>query len=112
MNKFEDNLRRVLRQPEPPRDLAGNVLAHAFRPARRRGLPSPLLRVAAAVVLVAALAAAGFHYRRLQVERIESERARDQVIRAFQLAGEQLRPFQKQFEEMQNMTISIPQGEN
>jgi uncharacterized membrane protein len=68
------------------------------------------LRAAAAIVVVAGLAAAGLQYQRVRTKRIESERARDQVIQAFRLAGEQLRPFQKQFEEMQRMTIPIPEG--
>ena len=111
MNRFETNLRRVLRLPEPPTDLTARVLAAAERPARRPFLPTSVLRTAAGVVLIAGLAAGGLHYQHVRAERVESERARDQVIQAFRLAGEQLKPFQKQLEEMQMMTIPIPEGE-
>jgi hypothetical protein len=69
------------------------------------------VRFAAGLVLIVGLAAGGLHYRRLRIEQRESARAGDQVIEAFRLAGEQLRPFQKQLEEMQGMTISIPKGD-
>lgn len=110
MKQVEDSLRKVLGRPEPPPDLAARIVGRAFRPSLRPAVPRYLLR-AAALVLIVGLTAGGLRYRRLRAERLESERAGAQLIEAFRLAGEQLRPFQMQLEEMQTMTISIPKGE-
>src|SRR5262245_5010142 len=109
MNRLEDNLREALRQPEPRADLAAQVLAtvDAQRSRQRQFLSHPLL-IAAAFVLMVTLAATGFHYERQRAERIAAERARDQVLEAFRLAEQQLKPFRKRLE---TMTISSSQGE-
>jgi hypothetical protein len=112
MYRLEDNLRKTLREPEAPPDLAAKVMDRAFPPARPRKSWSLPLRAAAAMLLIAGLTSGGLHYQRTRAERLESERARDQFIQAFRLAGEQLKPFQKQISEFQTMTISIPEGEN
>src|SRR5688572_2725763 len=106
MDRFEDNLRKALREPEAPADLAGRILARADRPRSRRFLQP--LRVAAAIVLVVALGAAGLQYERRRAERIASERAKDQVVEAFRLVEQQLKPFRERLEAMQTLTISIP----
>jgi len=106
MDRFEDNLRKALREPEARADLAERILARADRPRSRRFLQP--LRVAAAIVLAVALGATGWHFERRREERIASEHARDQVVEAFRLAEQQLKPFRERLEAMQALTISIP----
>jgi hypothetical protein len=108
MDRFEDNLRKALREPEAPTDLAARILTRADQP--RSGRFRHPLRVAAAVVL-ATLGAAGLHFERQREERIANERARDQVVEAFRLAEQQLKPFRERLEAMQTLTISIPKKE-
>ena len=48
MDQFENNLRKALREPEPPAYLAGKVMAHVAQ--SRRGSPYGFLVVAAALV--------------------------------------------------------------
>jgi hypothetical protein len=112
MNRFEDQLHKALSEPEPPAGLAGRVLERAaLMKQGRRSWRAPL-KVAAAIAVIAALAAAGVHYERRREERIASERARDQVVRAFQLVEERLKPFRKRLEAMQSIPISTPQGKD
>jgi hypothetical protein len=112
MYRLEDNLRKALREPEAPPDLASKVMDRAFPPSMPRKSWAFPLQAVAALVLIAGLISGGWHYQRNRAERMESERARDQIIQAFRLAGEQLKPFQRQLSEIQTMTISIPAGEN
>ena len=109
MDRFEDNLRKALREPEARADLAGRILSHADRPRSRRFFQP--LRMAAAVVLAVALGAFGLQYERRREERLANERARDQVVEAFRLAEQQLKPFRERLEAMQILTISIPKKE-
>jgi hypothetical protein len=109
MDRFENNLRNALREPKAPADLAARVLARANPPRSRRFLQP--LRVAAAITLVVALGAGGLHFERRRAERIASERARDQVVEAFRLAEQQLKPFRERLEAMKTLTISIPKKE-
>jgi hypothetical protein len=109
MDRFEDNLRNALREPKASADLAARILARADQPRSRRFLQP--LRVAAAIVLVVALGAAGLHYEHRREERIANERARDQVVEAFRLAEQQLKPFRERLEAMQTLAISIPKKE-
>jgi len=112
MSQFEDDLRNALREPEAPADLAQRVLARASQARSRQSRLRQPLRIAAAIGVTAALGATGFHYERRREERIANEHARDQVVKAFRLAEQQLKPFRKQLETMQTITISIPKGEN
>jgi hypothetical protein len=109
MNRFENNLRNALREPKPPGSLTARILANADSQTRRQDrFFTHKLRIAAALVLVAVLAATGFQYERRRAERIAEERAREQVLEAFRLAEQQLKPFRKRLE---LMTIPSPQGE-
>ena len=110
MNRLENNLRRVFRQPEPPDDLAAKVIYRARHAASRR-VRSYQLRVAATLIVIAGLLVGVLEYRHRRDTRIENERAGAQLAEAFRLAGEQLRPFHQQMEQMQRMTIAIPAGE-
>jgi uncharacterized protein HemX len=109
MDRFENNLRKALREPEARADLAGRILSRTGQP--RRGRFRQPMRVAAAIVLAVALGAAGLQYERRRVERIASERARDQVVEAFRLAEQQLKPFRERLEAMKTLPISIPKKE-
>jgi hypothetical protein len=109
MDPLEENLRRVFRQPEPSAGLAARVLARTTGPAKRR---LHWVRTAAAVGLIGVIGVVGWHYQRVRKDRLEGEHARDQLIEAFRLAGEQLRPFQQRMDEIESITISIPEGEN
>ena len=109
MDRFENNLRSALREPQASTDLAARILARADQP--RSGRFRQPMRVAAAITLVVALGAAGLHFERRREERIANERARDQVMEAFRLAEQQLKPFRERLEAMQTLTIFIPKEE-
>lgn len=111
MSPFEDKLRRALRAPVPSADLTPKVLARAAQAGPLRRDVRQYLKIAAAIGVAAVLTGTGFHYERQREERIANERARDQVLEAFRLAEQQLKPFRKSLEAMQTITISIPQGE-
>jgi hypothetical protein len=110
MSRFEDDLRRALREPEPSADLAQKVLARAAQQRRPRHTWLSL-KIAAAIGVVGVLSAIGFRYEQRRGERIANERARDQVVEAFRLAEQQLKPFRKSLEAVKTIQLSGPYEE-
>jgi hypothetical protein len=111
MNDFENQLGDALREPEAPEDLARKVLAHVARQQMPRRRVSPLLRIAAAIVVIAVLAASGIRYERRRAERLAGERALAQVVEAFRLAEERLKPFRQRIESIGAAPASSSQGD-
>jgi len=54
------------------------------------------------------LSVGGLHYYQLRAERLQGERAKQQIIQAFRLAAERMKPFQDRLDKLQRQTISIP----
>jgi hypothetical protein len=111
MNPLENNLRRMLQQPQPPPDLATKVLARAHAVTRRRRATTHFLRAVATIAVVAFLSIVGWRYNHAREERKADGRAKQQLIEALSLASQHLKPFQDQLGEMKAMTITIPEGE-
>ncbi len=93
MDRLENKLRGALKGEEPPAGFAERVLARtsenkqsawtstfAWRP----------LRWGLAGALCLALVMAGIEYRRAQEERARSEAAKEQLLLALRIAGDQL----------------------
>ncbi len=97
MSRLEDALREALRREEPPEGFAERVLEAARgrrgeAAVRRRWFEMPRLRWAAAFAAVAIiLSAGGLEYRKQREERIEAERAKEQVMLALRITGTKLR---------------------
>lgn len=113
MDRFESNLRKALREPEASASLAERVLDRvAAAPKKHQFLLAAYpMRTAAAAALAIALGLGGLHYQRQRAAQLESERAKEQVIRAFQLAAEQLRPFQERLS-MRDVTTHKSEEKN
>jgi hypothetical protein len=110
MNQFKDDLRRALREPTPSADLAQRVLDRASQERRWSRMPQTV-KIAAAIGVIAVLSTMGLRYERIREERIANQRAMEQVVEAFRLTEQQLKPFRKSLEALQTVTISIPQQE-
>jgi len=116
MSHLEDELKTALRRMEPPAGFAERVLERAKTPA----LPEPawweslavLLRpprlqwVALSVVMSLMIPAAGV-YRRERQERVEGERAKQQLMIAVRVAGNKLHRVQQKVLEMGRMDTRI-----
>jgi len=97
MNNFENDLRRVLRRREPPRDLSQTVARRVGRVGGLRRIANPpwwrpLLAAAAAVVL---LVAGLDRYR----ERQRGQEAKRQVMLALEITAQQLALVQEKAQE-------------
>jgi hypothetical protein len=69
------------------------------------------MRIAAAIVVIAVLAASGIRYERRRAERLAGERALAQVVEAFRLAEERLKPFRQRIESIGATPASTSQGD-
>ena len=112
MEPLEEKLRNALREPQAAKDLSERILTRAqeMRARPLRFLSRPLRAAVAATVLLGAGLLALSYYRNLRDsrEQQEAERARQQVIEAFRLAEEQLRPLRKQLLDMQEVGVPVP----
>ena len=106
MSSFEDELKQALRREEAPEGFAERVLArraHQIQP--QTGCPRhaswlnffarPTIRWASAAAVSAALLVGGIHYRQVQSERAERERAageaaKQRLILALRIASSKL----------------------
>jgi hypothetical protein len=85
MNDFENDLRRVLRRREPPRDLSGAIIARiapASKPARLL-LRRPVLAAAAVLLILVTGLDRYREYRR-------GQEAKRQVMLALEITAQQL----------------------
>jgi hypothetical protein len=93
MNRLENKLREVLKREEPPAGFADRVLARTIETKpnawtgifARRGLQ---WRLAGALCL--ALVFGGIEYRHVQEERARGEAAKEQLMLALRIAGDQM----------------------
>ena len=93
MNRLEDKLREALKREEPPAGFAERVLARAAetkRDARTGIFASHGLRWGLAGALCLALLMVAIEYRQAQEERARSEAAKEQVMLALRIVGDQL----------------------
>jgi cytochrome c-type biogenesis protein CcmH/NrfG len=92
MNRFEEELRRALRDSQPPQGFAARVLARVSKPSRPswRWLP----RVAIVVVSACVLLVAVLRYNQRQQEIVQAERAKQQVLQALRITRDKLQPLQ------------------
>ena len=93
MSRLEKKLRDVLKREEPPAGFAERVLARTIevkQNARASILAWRGLRWGLAGALCLALAMAGIGYRQAQEERARSEAAKEQLLLALKIAGDQL----------------------
>lgn len=93
MTRFEEKLRQALKPEEPPPGFAERVIARARDQrmgSRRNVLMHGGLQWAAAGALCVLLAVAGLVYRQRQAEIAQSKAAKQQLMLALQIAGEQL----------------------
>ena len=94
MNPFDDDVRESLRRPEPPPALADRVMAEirrreaAGRRSQAAGTAWWRWGLAAAAVLALSVAPLVYVQR---VRQAEGERAKEQVLTAFYVAGSSLR---------------------
>ena len=110
MSELENRLREALRREEPPEGFADRVLAAvAGRDVpldRKRAAPfrawfgAPRLRWAAAFAGVVLVIAGGAEYRKQRLERLEGERAKEQVMLALRITGSKLRMIQAKVQEL------------
>jgi hypothetical protein len=105
-NRTEDALKRALRRESAPDGFAERVLArvaeqNSAESGRGRRdfwwpfFTQPLVRWAAAAALAAALVAGGLHYRQVQYDKAERERAQGEAAKqrlmlALRIAGSKL----------------------
>ncbi|MFP5227961.1 MAG: hypothetical protein ACLGXA_10050 [Acidobacteriota bacterium] len=93
---FERELREHLRARSAPEGFADRVMARVPQRAPRRGwlgLGTPVWRWAVAALLVMGMVVGGLERERQQ--RIEGERAREQVLLALRITGSTLRDVQQ-----------------
>jgi hypothetical protein len=93
MSRLENRLREVLKHEDPPSGFAERVLARANEPKQNAwsGLfARHRLAVALSCALGLMLMVGGMEYRQRQVEKAQSEAAKQQLMLALQIAGEQL----------------------
>jgi hypothetical protein len=112
MKDLDQGLRDALRRESPPAGFAERVLQRAEEDARRDETPPPrllrwsprrpLVRLAAAAALVAAVAG-GIQYRnveRARAERAAGEAAKEQVIKALRITASTLQVVQEKVREV------------
>jgi len=91
-NRAEDTLKRALRRQQAPDGFADRVLARAARQnsaESRRGhrdswwgvFAQPVVRWATVAALAAALVTGGLHYRQVQYDKAERERAQGEAAK-------------------------------
>jgi hypothetical protein len=93
MSRLENNLRDALKREDPPAGFAERVIAHTLETRQNRWtgiFARSGLRWGFAAVLCLAIMAAGLEYRQVQIERARSEAAKEQLLLALRIAGEQL----------------------
>jgi hypothetical protein len=93
MSRLEKKLRDVLKWEEPPAGFAERVLARTVvekQNARANRFVWRGLRWGLAGALCLALVMAGVEYRQTQEERARSEAAKEQLLLALRIAGDQL----------------------
>jgi len=93
MTRFEEKLREVLKPEEPPLGFAERVVARTLHhnvSLRRNIFMRRSLRWAAAAVFCALIAVGGTEYYQERIKRSQSEAAKQQLMLALQIAGEQL----------------------
>jgi hypothetical protein len=93
MNRLEDKLRDALQRVEPPTGFSERVLARTLETkqnARAGPFAWRYLRWGLAGALCLALVMAGIEYRQAQEERARSEAAKQQLMLALRIAGDQL----------------------
>lgn len=105
MSYLEDDLRAALRRTEPPPEFTGRVLAklNAQAPAELPwwdmfGVllrPPRLQWVALSVILSVMIPFAGVQYQRERQLRAQGERAKEQLVFAFHVAGNKLHRVQQ-----------------
>lgn len=112
MKELDDELRHALRREPAPTGFAERVLQRAENEAKapavvvrpewgRRRLSRPLVRLAAAAALIAAVAG-GIQYRNYEnarAERAAGEAARDQVLEALRITASKLQLVQAKVRE-------------
>ncbi len=115
MKPLDDQLREALRRRDPGPDFTARVLARAAagpvpRESLWRRLAAALsgmnLRWATAALACLLVVAAGVGYRERQV-RIQGEAAKEQLVRALQIAGSKLNHAREKVRE-----LNAPRGES
>ncbi len=93
MSRLENRLRDVLKLEDPPAGFAERVLACSAeqkQKARANTFAWHGLRWGLAGALCLALVMAGIEYRQAQKERARNEAAKEQLLVALRIAGDQL----------------------
>jgi hypothetical protein len=93
MSRLEDKLRETLKREEPPAGFAERVLARTVETKQnvRTGVFAwSGLRWGLAGALCLALVIGGIEYRQAQEERARSEAAKEQLMTALRIAGDQM----------------------
>lgn len=93
MDRLEDKLREVLKREEPPAGFAERVLARASETKRNAWteiLASRGLRWGLTGALCLTLLTVSIEYRHAQEKRARSEAAKEQVMLALRIVGDQL----------------------
>jgi hypothetical protein len=126
MSRFDDELRLALRREEPSPDFTDRLmariaelekqekprekkdwlrkLAEFFRPSQMNWAPGMRWTIAGAMAVALIVAGVGVHRirlreRQVEAERIEGERAKEQVMLAFGIASAKLNAAQKKLYE-------------
>ena len=100
MNDFENDLRRVLRRREPPRDLSRAVMAR-IAPASRPGLLTLWRPVLAAAAVLLILVTGFDRYR----EYRRGQEAKRQVMLALEITAKKLAVVQKKIDQLSQRSI-------
>jgi hypothetical protein len=93
MDRLEDKLRDVLKRKEPPAGFAERVLARTLETKQNVWtsiFASRGLRWGLVGALCLTLVMVGIEYRQAQEERARSEAAKEQLLLALRIAGDQL----------------------
>lgn len=93
MNRLEDELRKALKRKAPPPGFGGRILARTAggdRNASVRLLGRRPLAWGLAGVLCILLCIAGIEYRKAQEEMADGEAAKQQLMLALRIAGDQM----------------------
>jgi len=100
MIDFEDELRKALMRREPPEDFVQRVLAETHS-AQRPAFQNFWWRFASVAALIIVLFSAGFGYRE-HVRRVKGEAAKQQLLTALRIAGNELRQTQMRIQKIEN----------
>lgn len=90
MSRLEEKLREALKPEEPPSGFADRVMATAHASSRSGIFMRQGLRWLVAGGLCALIAVGGIGYYHQRAEKAQSEAAKQQLMLALQIAGEQL----------------------